>query len=190
MHNPYLAAPLSIEAYRMAAPSSDHYRQAVAWLDRRQSSVRPPPVRSGPAKNPFQFNAHAGDSEESDDEIGQQRQHVQPRHGSLGLDNSANALVEPDIDAYADDAVPIGLLANLAINTPKDYPADFAEKKGKGGENAGDDDVVCSHLCCLHRRLTGKENVTNKTFTFFHRESLVGSFSSPAHHGISLCESL
>ena len=129
----------------MATPSSDHHRQTViAWLDRLQSSVRSPPVRSGPAKNPFQFD-HTGDSEESDDERRQQQQqeHAQPRRSSPGSDDSPlspNTLVD-DIDPYADDAVPIALLANLAISTSKDDPVS-AEKKGKGGENADDDDVV------------------------------------------------
>ena len=141
----------------MAAPSSDHQQQTVARLDRLQSSVRSPPVRSGPATNPFQLDTHAGDSEESDDEHRQQQQqqHVQPRRGSLGTDYSlpsSNTLVEADIDSYADDPVPLGLLANLAIITSKDDSTVSAEKKGKGGENADDDDVVCSHFCRLHRR--------------------------------------
>lgn len=142
LHNPYLATPLSIEAYRMATPSSDHHRQTViGWLDRLQSSVRSPPVRSGLAKNPFQLDTHAGESEESDDEQTQQQQHAQPRRASSGSDDSPvspNTLVEPDIDAYADDAVPIGLLANLAISRTNDGPAVSAEKKGR--ENADDDD--------------------------------------------------
>jgi hypothetical protein len=140
LHNPYLATPLSIEAYRMATPSSDHHRKTVIeWLDRLQSSVRSPPVRSGPAKNPFRLD---GESEESDDDQTQQpkQQRVQ-RHASSGSDDSPlspNTLVEQDIDAYADDAVPIGLLESLAISSSKDAPVS-AEKKG--GENADDDDV-------------------------------------------------
>ncbi|KAH9009311.1 fungal-specific transcription factor domain-containing protein [Lactarius hengduanensis] len=144
LHNPYLATPLSIEAYRMATPSSDHHRDTViAWLDRLQSSVRSPPVRSGPAKNPFKLDTHAGESEDSDDEQTQQ-QHVPPRRGSSGSDDSPvspNTLVEADIDAYADDAVPIGLLANLAISTSKDRPAVSAEKKGRDNADDDDDDV-------------------------------------------------
>jgi hypothetical protein len=132
----------------MATPSSDHHRQTViAWLDRLQSSVRSPPVRSGLAKNPFQLD-NTGDSEESDDERKQQQQqHAQPRRASSGSDDSPlspNTLVD-DIDPYADEAVPIGLLANLAISTSKDDPVS-SEKKGKDGENADDDDVVRSHL--------------------------------------------
>ncbi len=135
----------------MATPSSDHHRDTViAWLDRLQSSVRSPPVRSGPAKNPFQL---AGDSEESDDDQTQQP-HV-PRRGSSGTDDSPvspNTLVEADIDAYADDAVPLGLLANLAISTSKDRPAVSSEKKGRENADDDDDDVVSSHFCCLYRR--------------------------------------
>jgi hypothetical protein len=142
LHNPYLATPLSIEAYRMATPSSDHHRQTViAWLDRLQSSVRSPPVRSGLAKNPFQLDQ--GDSEESDDERKQQEQeHAPPRRASSGSDDSPlspNTLVD-DNDPYADEAVPIGLLAKLAISTSNDDPVS-ADKKGKDGDNADDDDV-------------------------------------------------
>ena len=141
----------------MATPSSDHLQQKViAWLDRLQSSVPSLPVRSGPARNPFQFD-HAGDSEESDDERRQrqQQEHVQPRRASPGSDDSPpspNTLVD-DIDPYVGEVVPTALLANLAISTSKDDPVSAA-KKGKGGEtrNADDDDVVRSNFCSLHRR--------------------------------------
>lgn len=143
----------------MATPSSDHHRQTVIeWLDRLQSSVRSPPVRSGPAKNPFQLDTHAGDSEESDYEQRQrqQQQHAQPRRASSGSDDSPlspNTLVEAEID-QPDEAVPIGLLAQLAISTLRDDP-NSSEKKGKGGENADDDDVVRPHSCHPRRiRLT------------------------------------
>ena len=133
----------------MATPSSDHHRKTVIeWLDRLQSSVRTPPVRSGPVKNPF---ARAGESEESDDDQTQQEKHVQRRISS-GSDESLlspNTLVEHEIAPYADDAVPLGLLASLAISSSNDTPA-AAEKKG--GENADDDDVVRLPLfCCFHR---------------------------------------
>ena len=139
----------------MATPSSDHHRKTVIeWLDRLQSSVRSPPVRSGPVKNPFRFDTRAGESEESDDDQTQQTQepHVQ-RRASSGSDDSPvspNTLVEHDMDAYADDSVPIGLLANLAICSSKDSAAVSAEKKS--GENADDDDVVRSLFCCSTRK--------------------------------------
>jgi hypothetical protein len=203
LHNPYLAAPLSIEAYRMATPSSDHHRKTVIeWLDRLQSSVRSPPVRSGPVKNPFQLDTRTDESEESDDEQTQQAhwQHVQLRRALSGLDDSPNTLVvESDIDAYAydayadfayvDDAVPIRLLENLAISSSKDSPAVSAEKKG--GENAGDDDLVRS-LCWLHGRFHRESRIrlTRHFFTFVDRESPLGTFSCPARHGTSPCASL
>jgi hypothetical protein len=125
----------------MAMPSNDYHRKTV--LDRLQSSVRSPPMHSGLAKISFQLG-HAGDSEDSDSERKQQRQHAQPHRALLGSDDSPNTLVD-DIGPYADDAVLIGLLANLAISTSKDDPVS-AEKKGKDGENADGDDVVRSHL--------------------------------------------
>ncbi|KAH8976971.1 fungal-specific transcription factor domain-containing protein [Lactarius hatsudake] len=128
LHNPYLATPLSIEAYRMATPSSDHHRDSViTWLDQLQSSVC-----SGPAKNPFQLGTLAGESEESDDEQTQQ-QNVPLRREWAGSDVSPNTLVEADIDAYVVDAVPIGLLANR--------PAVSAEKKGWDNADDDDDDI-------------------------------------------------
>ena len=139
----------------MATPSSDHHRQTViAWLDQLQSSVRSPPVRSGPAKNPFQFD-HTGDSEESDDERMQQQQqeHAPPCRASPSLDESPpspNTLVD-DIDPYTDEAVPTALLANLAISTSKDDPVSV-EKESRSRENADNDDVVRSNFCSLHRR--------------------------------------
>ena len=143
----------------MATPSSDHHRKTVIeWLDRLQSSVRSPPVRSDPVKNPFRFGPGAGESEESDDDqTQQQQQQREQRHASSGSDDSPlspNTLVEGDIDSYADDAVPIGLLANLAISSSKDSQAVSAEKKG--GENADDDDVVGSHLFCQQEIATNK----------------------------------
>ena len=32
LHNPYLATPLSIAAYRMATPDADHHRQNVVYV--------------------------------------------------------------------------------------------------------------------------------------------------------------
>jgi hypothetical protein len=157
----------------MATPSSDHHRQTViAWLDRLQSSVRSPPVRSGLAKNPFQLDQ--GDSEESDDERKQQEQeHAPPRRASSGSDDSPlspNTLVD-DNDPYADEAVPIGLLAKLAISTSNDDPVS-ADKKGKDGDNADDDDVVRSHFLYLHRKFHWEISIR---LTMFFPSLLTGS---------------
>jgi hypothetical protein len=148
LHNPYLATPLSIEAYRMATPTADQHRQEViAWLDRLQSSVRSPPVRSSTGPIPFQLDVLAGkgggQSDESDEEPSL-RKHVQPRRASSGSEDtpvSPNTLVESDIDLYPDDAVPIGLLAKLAISTSRDTAGGAADKTHKESATADDDDV-------------------------------------------------
>jgi len=148
LHNPYLATPLSIEAYRMATPTADQHRQEViAWLDRLQSSVRSPPVRSSTGPIPFQLDALAGkgggQSDESDEEPSL-RKHVQPRRASSGSEDtpvSPNTLVESDIDLYPDDAVPIGLLAKLSISTSRDTAGGAVHKTRNENATADDDDV-------------------------------------------------
>jgi hypothetical protein len=154
LHNPYLATPLSIEAYRTATSSGDHHRQnVIAWLDRLQSSVRSPPERSI-TKNPFQSEASAskgntrergGESEESDEDQTPQQQHAPPPRSSSDSEDtpvSPNTLVDSDIDPYPDDAVPISLIAKLAISTLKDSAGQPAERTRGDNANADSDDVV------------------------------------------------
>ena len=148
LHNPYLATPLSIQAYRNATSSSDQHRQnVIAWLDRLQSSVRSP-VRAPSATNPFQLDARAGkaggQSDESDEDQASQR-HAQPRRASSGSEDtpvSPNTLVESDIDPYPDDAVPLGLLASLAISSSRDATSAATDKSRKVNVSAEDDEVV------------------------------------------------
>jgi hypothetical protein len=128
----------------------------IAWLDRLQSSVRSPPA-SGPATNPFQLDTRVGkgggQSDESDEEHPSHR-HGQARPASSGSGDtplSPNTLVESDVDPYPDDAVPIGLLANLAISTSKDATGTVADKPRKG--NAADDDDVVRVYSYLRRSL-------------------------------------
>lgn len=101
---------------------------------------------SGSAANPFQLDTRVGkaggQSDESDEEHASQR-HGQGRPASSGSGDtplSPNTLVESDVDPYPDDAVPIGLLAKLAISTSKDAAGMVPDKTRKG--NADDDDVV------------------------------------------------
>ena len=151
LHNPYLATPLSIEAYRNATSTADQHRQnVIAWLDRLQASVRSPRP-TGSASNPFQLETRAGksagQSDESDEEQGSQN-HAQPRRASSGSEDtpvSPNTLVDSEIDPYPDDAVPIGLLASLAISSSRDSAgaaADKTSKAGKANAAAEDDDIV------------------------------------------------
>jgi hypothetical protein len=103
-------------------------------------------VRAPSATNPFQLDARTGkaggQSDESDEDQASQR-HAQPRRASPGSEDtpvSPNTLVESDIDPYPDDAVPLGLLASLAISSSRDTPSAAADKSRK--VNAEDDEVV------------------------------------------------
>jgi hypothetical protein len=125
----------------------------IAWLDRLQSSVRSHPGRSSTNKNPFQADAGAGsgntregggESGESDDDQTPQ-QHAPPCRASSDSDDtplSPNTLVDSDIDPYPDDAVPIALLAKLAISTSGDAAGQAAERTRGDNANAEDEDVV------------------------------------------------
>jgi hypothetical protein len=103
-------------------------------------------VRAPSATNPFQLDARAGkaggQSDESDEDLASQR-HAQPRRASPGSEDtpvSPNTLVESDIDPYPDDAVPLGLLASLAISSSRATPSAATDKTRK--VNAEDDEVV------------------------------------------------
>jgi hypothetical protein len=147
LHNPYLATPLSIEAYRNATSTTDQHRQnVIAWLDRLQSSVRSPGRAA--ATHPYQPDPRAvkggGQSDESEEEQASNKQAQPPRRGSSGSEDtplSPHTLVESDIDPYPDDAVPIGLLANLAISSARET-ADAATDKTRKPNNASEDDDV------------------------------------------------
>ncbi len=157
LHNPYLATPLSIEAYRHATSSTDQHRQnVIAWLDRLQSSVP-----SSPAKTPFLLDTPAGKgsslSEESDNEQALQK-HVQPRHGQPNWEHapaSSNTLVESDIDPYPVAAAPIGLLASFAINA-REATVLATDKRREENTTGNDNDIV--RICsCLGRRFLQEE---------------------------------
>ncbi|KAA1473232.1 hypothetical protein DENSPDRAFT_779779 [Dentipellis sp. KUC8613] len=135
LHNPYLATPLSIAAYRMATPSSDNHRQnVIAWLDRMQSSVRSAGGKAGPAAFTLDSRTRdeGADSEAEDDApaTATARRNGTGRQGSAGSGEgdsepeplSAHTLVDPEMENYPglpDAAVPLGLLANLSISHSK-----------------------------------------------------------------------
>jgi len=105
-------------------------------------------VRAPSATSPFQLDARAdkvgGQSDESDEDRASQG-HAQPRRASSGSEDtpvSANTLVESDIDPYPDNAVPIGLLASLAISSSRDTPSAATDKTRKVNAAAEDDEVV------------------------------------------------
>ena len=85
-------------------------------------------------------------------------------HQVRGIPHSPKTLVESDIDPYPDDAVPIGLLASLAISS-RDTPGVAADKtcKRKAAADDDDDDVV-SLYSCLPRSSPARERSTDETF--------------------------
>ena len=107
---------LLIDLYRNATSTASQHRQTVTtWLDRLQSSVRPPHP-TGSSSNPFHLNMRAGkrvgQSDESDKEQGSQN-HAQPLRASLGLEGTAispNILVDSEIDPYPVMPSPSGSL--------------------------------------------------------------------------------
>jgi hypothetical protein len=146
LHNPYLATPLSIEAYRNATSSADQHRKnVVAWLDRLQSQAR-----ISPRKHPSQLDPRADKgstlSDESDrEEASQKRIQSHPSYGSPAWDDtpiSSDTLVGSDIDPYPDDAVPIGLLAHLAISTSGDATVSTTDETHEKNATWDNDDVV------------------------------------------------
>ncbi|VDB86073.1 unnamed protein product [Peniophora sp. CBMAI 1063] len=137
LHNPYLATPLSIAAYRMATPDADHHRQnVVAWLDRLQSSVRNPPrgpggvdmqafsldsrVRATPSAKGGSARGE-GESDEEDEEA-EASSDDPPLSGSTAADEA---------QLPADPSVPIGALAQLAISSSYTDLASPQRKKNK-----------------------------------------------------------
>jgi hypothetical protein len=66
-----------------------------------------------------------------------------------------NRLTRGHIDPYPDDAVPIGLFANLAISSSRDIGV-AADKQHKGNATADDDDVVRYILLRVEVRPQGR----------------------------------
>ena len=119
LHNPYLATPLSIAAYRMATPASDNHRQnVIAWLDRLQSSstVRDSTVGAGlaaglsstPSAGAYRLREHRDADDDSDiaEGAGGAHDEEQPKSASTLVDPDAypdaHAHAERDVGAGAD----------------------------------------------------------------------------------------
>ncbi|RPD54605.1 hypothetical protein L226DRAFT_547907 [Lentinus tigrinus ALCF2SS1-7] len=145
IHNPYLATPMSIASYRMATSPTDQNNQNVlAWLDRLQASVQAAGASAGASA--FKMDARAeGHSDDSDDE-GQDGAAGEPtERGSVGQPEDDEPLkdAEDRPTALPSEAVPIGLLANLALDN-KSKRKKKTPAKPKEGESSDDDvGVAC-----------------------------------------------
>ncbi|KAI0755619.1 hypothetical protein C8Q74DRAFT_1210774 [Fomes fomentarius] len=146
IHNPYLATPMSIASYRMATSPTDQNNQNVlAWLDRLQASVQAAGAPGGVSAFKMDTRADGQPSDESDEE-GQDGGAGEPtERGSVGQPEDDEPLKDADDrpTALANEAVPIGLLANLALDN-KSKRKKKAPAKPKDDASSDDDvGVAC-----------------------------------------------
>ncbi|RDX45931.1 hypothetical protein OH76DRAFT_1532078 [Lentinus brumalis] len=145
IHNPYLATPMSIASYRMATSPTDQNNQNVlAWLDRLQASVQ----AAGAARaNAFKMDTRAeGASDDSDDDGPDGGAGEPTERGSVGQPEDDEPLkdAEDRPTALPNEAAPIGLLANLALDNNKNKRKKKTPAKPKEGESSDDDvGVAC-----------------------------------------------
>lgn len=135
LHNPYLATPLSIASYRMATSPSDQNKQNVlTWLDRLEDSVRTAGRSAG--SQAFKLDSRTQGSTEEESESENEEAGETTERGSVGTVK----VEEDDIrQSLPDTAVPLGLIADLAINNTK--------KTSPTGDDDTDEDNVVSALC-------------------------------------------
>ncbi|KAH8109643.1 fungal-specific transcription factor domain-containing protein [Phellopilus nigrolimitatus] len=161
LHNPYMATPLSIAAYRMASSPSDTHgsRNVIQWLERlQQSAHNQPGAGSAPGtaralerrerrrlrrlgqgagvEDGAEDSESDADAEELGAEGGGGDSTMAGADDGGGLpgapkadpEAAAQAVSETlrQCDSLPDDAVPIGLLANLSISNRAGRPATAA----------------------------------------------------------------
>ncbi|KAL4066300.1 fungal-specific transcription factor domain-containing protein [Scleroderma yunnanense] len=130
LHNPYVATPLSISAFQMAtSPSDKDNVRIVDWMDRLQSSTRPPTqpcpsrmkmlheLRDPHGSSGGAVDTIMDDSDDTDD--------VDETTEGEDTENMRSTL--------PDAAVPIGLLANLSL----DKDVDKGKSKSRQGSGSG-----------------------------------------------------
>lgn len=139
LHDPYKATPLSVVSYKAAtSPSDSDNMNIVDWLDRLQSSIKQPATADPDfLRNLRNPSGVVMDDSEDDD-----------------LDADEDSADEEDVekvrDTLPDVAVPIGLLANLALDKDKDTGKGRARGGNSSGSSANpekDNDNVVSIDC-------------------------------------------
>ena len=139
---------MSIASYRMATSPTDQNNQNVlAWLDRLQASVQAAGTSGG--LNAFKMDAraegHSGsDSDDDGGDGGMGEGGDATERGSVGQPEDDEPLkdAEDRPTALPNETVPIGLIANLALdNLSKSKRKKKTPAKPKEGESS-DDDVV------------------------------------------------
>jgi hypothetical protein len=131
------------------SPSDQHNRNIVAWLDRMQSSLRPPQGKGGletfkldsrPIPPPLHLDEDSDDGSDRNDDT----------KGFLNGGDAEGTPPDPEkISSLPDSAVPLGLIATLSLSNTKAKNGGKVKSKPEGDpanpEDVDDDDVVC--LC-------------------------------------------
>ncbi|EJF62017.1 hypothetical protein DICSQDRAFT_169593 [Dichomitus squalens LYAD-421 SS1] len=146
IHNPYLATPMSIASYRMATSPTDQNNQNVlAWLDRLQASVQAAGTSAGLNAFKMDSRAEGHSGSDSDDDGGDGAAGEATERGSVGQAEDDEPLkdAEDRPTALPNEAVPIGLIAGLALDN-KSKRKKKTPAKPKDGESSDDDvGVAC-----------------------------------------------
>ncbi|EIW74294.1 hypothetical protein CONPUDRAFT_67760 [Coniophora puteana RWD-64-598 SS2] len=101
LHNPYIATPLSISSFKLAAsPSDENKENVLEWFNRLHASVHGPTPPQGPDPKAF---SQPGPSETASE-------------SGEGEEAEADSDSDGTPSALPDDAVPIGLLARLSLD--------------------------------------------------------------------------
>lgn len=126
-----MATPLSIASYRMASSPSDVQgsRSVIQWLERLQASAHNQPGRGATPhtaralerrhrrKRRGEPADNLDDSAESDEEEDAENADISLNVEGDGDDDLAGSATIRQSDSLPDDAVPIGLLANLSLTS-------------------------------------------------------------------------
>ncbi len=135
---------MSIASYRMATSPTDQNNQNVlAWLDRLQASVQAAGTPRG--LNAFKMDVRAdGPSDDSEEDGADGAGGEATERGSVGHPEDDEPLkdAEDRPTALPNEAVPIGLLANLALDN-KSKRRKKPNAKPKDNESSDDDVVSC-----------------------------------------------
>lgn len=127
LHNPYVATPLAIAAYRSSTSPSDENKQSIVdWLDKLTASYNSDVKAAGGTmkSQSFTFTASPKDTTSDSDSDGDGMTTVlgEGTQGDLNSDEEAggdSGIADKAAGALPDVAVPIGLIANLSLSNDK-----------------------------------------------------------------------
>ncbi|KAG5637477.1 hypothetical protein H0H81_004448 [Sphagnurus paluster] len=118
LHNPYIATPLSLEAYKMAtSPSHKDHEDVIKHREQLKASIR----KAGGTAGPQAFKVPRGPAAEEDDSDHEESSHAR----GFGFVAPGQDEDEDSADATPDDKLlsslpdcdaPLGLIANLSVS--------------------------------------------------------------------------